>query len=300
MSNETYQLKLDQATALIDKHNAKAAKKVDATQFIECLQNNGATSDEALSFCKYEDLVSCGLPVIIARQVVETVFRGKASAPVETTAKPETSRYVSEKKALAMTFKELVERYDPVEHDNPVGKRLADLSKGNPCIAFNADGSVNVEVSAKEVKSLRDGLEARDHAKVNGIPVKLFKVGDRPGNFLDENPLYPGRPLRDGECDQLGRSWEGVADTVKTILYLAVSRTDELRINQLKDAHDTLDMVLNKDAISSEVIVRQRFPQASLMFDDLKTENKLPSLKIARGTVSGRKQDPFYNNHKTY
>lgn len=291
----SYETKLEQARAKIEEHNARVTNKVDATKFIECLQNKGATSDETLGFTRYEDLVGCGLPEILARTIVESIFRKNVGLLLET--KPDSKVFVSEKKALAMTIKDLVERYDPVEFDNPVGKRLATLSKGHPCIAFNTDGSVNVEASAKEVKSLRDGFEAREHTKVNGTPTRLYKVGDRPGNFLDENPLYPGRPLRDGECDQTGRGWDGVSQVVKTVLHLAVTRTGELSISQLKDAHDTLDLVVGKDAAAAEAIVRQRFQKASIMYGDLEQEGKLPTLKLARGSAS-KKQDPFF--HKTY
>src|SRR5581483_2151743 len=124
----SYESKLEQARAKIEEHNARATSKVDATKFIECLQNNGATSDETLGFCKYEDLVSCGLPVILARTIVESIFRKSASSAE---VKSDTTKlFVSEKKAQAMTIKDLVERYDPVEFDNPVGKRLAAMTKG--------------------------------------------------------------------------------------------------------------------------------------------------------------------------
>lgn len=287
---DSYQSKIDAATALIEKHNAAAANKIEVAKFVECIKNNGGTTDDALKLSSWEDLIECGLPKLLARQVAE-VFR---KAPVE--AKSETpTKFVSEKKAAAMTFRELVERYDPVEHDNPVGKRLAEISKGQPCIAFDANGNVLVEASSKEVKHLRDGFDPRESVTVDGLPVRLYRVGERPGNFLEENPLYPGRPLRDGECDQTGRSWEGVSDVIRALLFLAVTDTREVAIDQLKDAHDILDLAVRSDA---EKTIRGRFRKTSLRYDELKAEGKLPTLKIARGGTV-RKQNPFGVN-RTY
>lgn len=290
MSNDVYQQKLDQAVALIEEHNAKASSKVDAAKFIDCLKTNGATSDETLKFAMYEDLTGCGLPVMLARRIVETVFRKSASVEV----KSEKPTYISDKKALAMTIKELVERYDPVEHDGAVGKRLKEFSKGEPCIAFNPNGGINVELSAKEIKHLRDGEEAREFVKIDGRPTKLFRIGERLGNLVDENPLYPGLPLRDGECGQSGRSWDGISDTVRQLLYLAVSDSHELKISQTLDAHNMLDSILAKDETARERFVRERFPSASLAHDELKAQSKLPTLKLVRGAT--RKQDPFHRH----
>lgn len=281
-----YLTKIHAAVALIEEHNKAVTTKVDAVKFVECLKNSGATTDSLLNEVMYEDLVTCGLPVILARNIAKTIFR----KPTSETSQP-SSKYVSEKKVGSLTIQQLVESYDPVEFDNPVGKRLMEISKGQPCIAFDTNGSALVTASAKEIKSLREGFEPRTHVTVNDVPTKLYKIGDKPGNLLDENPLYPGRPLREGECDQTNRSWTGVDDVTRAVLHLAVTQTRELTISQLKDAHDTLDLVLTTNGPAT---IRKRFPKASLTFDELKAQNKLPSLKLARGSLS-RKNNPFGN-----
>lgn len=287
---DNYQSKIDAATALIEKHNAAAPNKIESAKFVECLKTNGGTTDDALKLSSWEDLIDCGLPKLLARQVAE-IFR---KAPVETKPESSASKYVSDKRAASMTFKELVERYDPVEHDNPVGKRLAEITKGQPCIAFDASGNVLVEASTKEVKSLRDGFDPRDSVNVDGIPTKLYRVGERPRDLLDENPLYAGRPLRDGECDQTNRSWEGVPEVVRQLLWIAVNDTRDVDIDQLKTAHDMIDLAVRSDA---EKAIRARFKKTSLRHDDLKAEGKLPTLKLPRGST--RKNNPFGSN-RTY
>lgn len=284
MSNDSYQSKLDSAAALIDKHNAVAPSKVDSAAFLNCIKTNGGTTDEALRLSSWEDLQECGLPKLLARQIAE-VFR-KSDAP----AKAE-SVYVSEKKAAAMTIAELLSKYDPLEADNPVAKRLISMSKGQPCIAFK-DGAVHVESSEKCIRELREGLPPRDKVAIDGIVYPLFKVGDKPGNALAENPLYPGRALRGEDCDQTNRSWSGVTDVVRTLLWLAVSRTGEIRINSVNDAHTIIDLVVSKTPQEAEKLVRSRFGEAHIEYETLKAEGRLPPLKISK---TGRKNDPFFN-----
>jgi len=286
--SSSYQSKLDTAASLIEKHNAAAPSKVDSTAFFNCIKSSGGTTDEALKLSSWEDLIDCGLPKLLARQVAE-VFR-KDSVPV----KSEASSYVSEKKAASMTIKELLEKYDPLEADNPIGKRLSTMSKGQLCIAFK-DGAVHVESSEKCVRELREGLPPRDKIGIDGIVYPLFKVGDRPGNALAENPLYPGRALRGDDCDQTNRSWAGVTDVVRTLLWIAVSRTGEIRINSVNDAHNIMDLVVSKTPQEAEKLVRSRFGEAHIDYETLKAEGRLPPLKISR---TGRKNDPFFN--RTY
>ena len=284
MSKDSYQQKLDSAAALIEKHNAAATNKLDSASFFNCIKNSGGTTDEALKLSSWEDLIECGLPKLLARQVAE-VFR-KTEAP----AKSESS-YVSEKQAAPMTIRELLERYDPLEADNPVGKRLISMSKGQPCIAFK-DGSIHVESSEKCIREIREGLAPRDKIGIDGIVFPIFKVGERPGNALAENPLYPGRALRGDDCDQTNRSWLGVPDVVRTILWLAVSNTGEVVINSVNDAHGVLDLVVGKTPQDAEKLVRSRFGEAHILYETLKAEGRLPPLKVSK---TGRKNDPFYN-----
>lgn len=284
MSNDSYQQKLDSATALIDKHNAVAPTKVDSSAFFNCIKSNGGTTDEALKMSSWEDLIDCGLPKLLARQVAEVFRKSEAPAKAEST-------YVSEKKAAAMTIAELLSKYDPLEADNPVGKRLISMSKGQPCIAFK-DGAVHVESSEKCVRELREGLPPRDKVAIDGVVYPLFKVGDRPGNALAENPLYPGRALRGDDCDQTNRSWAGVPDVVRTILWLAVNCTGEVKIASVNDAHNIIDLVVSKTPQEAEKLVRMRFGEAHIEYERLKAEGRLPPLKISK---TGRKNDPFFN-----
>lgn len=71
-----FQVLLDQARQLFNQHNyLRTLNRIDVDDFQVRLQQIGGTSVERLQLCSEEDLISCGLPRIIARQTVE-LFQG--------------------------------------------------------------------------------------------------------------------------------------------------------------------------------------------------------------------------------
>ncbi|GAG41499.1 unnamed protein product, partial [marine sediment metagenome] len=163
----------------------------------------------------------------------------------------------------------------------------------------NDDGSVNVDKSAELIGDIQNDLPELEKVLIDGVPKQIFKIGERTDNYADENPIYPGRVLRSGgTCDQTGRSWDGVSTVIRQLLHIAVTETSELAIRSLDDAHNALDKAVSSDA---EKIIRSRYQEASIYFDECLKTGELPVLKIALGSNSsnGKREDPFYTN-KTY
>jgi hypothetical protein len=285
----SYEFKIEKAKSIISSHNSVARKKVEFETFLGNLQDAGGTTDDALKSCTWEDLEKFGLPTLIAKQVC-SAFRSKEEEKVERKA-------ISEKKAQAMTAKELFEHYDPRNWDNFVGKKLKELADSKRCVVFNEDGSVNVDVSAKLVDELRDGFPEREQTEVNEVPFKVYHVGERVDQFAFENPLYPGTLLRPDEtCTRTNRSWNGVCETIRVLLYLASKETKELRIRDEGDVHDAIDMAGTEDA---EKKLRRRYPKASILYNELKAAGNLPTLRLLRSQQK-KPQDPFFSGHKRY
>jgi hypothetical protein len=289
----SYDSKIQSARQIVDAHNENVdnLKKVDFDHFLGELKDNGGTSEETLQVCSWEDLQAYGLPRLLARKVAE-LFRAKNEVDSST-----KSVYVSDKKAQMMTITELLERYNPRDLKNAIGKRLEEISNGKRCIIFNNNGRVNTEASEALINDLIDGHEELLNTFVNGIPVLVYRVGERPDSYVDENPIYPGRALRSGEnCDQTGRSWNGVSHVARQLLYIARTQTNELKINSLDEAHNALDKAMRDDA---EKIIRQRYPKASLKHEELSSLGKLPTLKLKIGESSSKSNAPFGIN-KTF
>ncbi len=252
------------------------------------LKELGATTEEGLRLLTWEDLEKdCALPRIIAKQVAE-VFRVKPEEPKVT--------HTSARMAERMGPGELLGRYNPQEED-AVAKRLLDLSKGQPCIVF-ADGVVDAETSGTLLDEIRRGFPPRESIVVGGVPRRIYKVGERPDNLVDENPIYPGRPLRpDGTCDQTNRSWAGVPLSTRQLVRLAVE-AGEIKVS-IDKAHDILDMVMGtwegEEGATRMSKLMTRFQKAGLRYQELKGTGNLPTLRIPLGGHTDRLQDPFYS-----
>lgn len=291
--------RIQAAQAVIAEHNDAIGGNskpgyVDPEQFISCIKATGGTSEERLAQLSHEDILEC-LPAIntpaggavkprILAKAIASVFRKDSKTdPTNTDEK----RPVSAKKADRMTPRELVEAFDAEDHNNAVGERLLSMSKGEPFVVFSSGRTVDVETTLKLLMEVKQGYKGRSDVDVGGAIKKVYRIGELPENYADENPLYRGRPLRpDGTCDQTGRSWEGVPLEVRQFVRVAME-TGELKVTH-EQAHNTLDMVMEPDALAK---LRKRYRQSAIQFDELQKTGNLPTLKIELGGSEGN--SPF-------
>lgn len=293
----SYDSKIAQVKSLIDTHNSNvddsSEAKVDFDKFMGNLRKLGGTSEHTLKSVSWEDLQSCGLPVILAR-TASKIFRQ------EEDGNGSKSGWVSPKMVQQMSIRDLLERYDPSESDTSVAKRLSSISKGKKCIVFNNNGKVVIEASAQLIEDIKQGLPSMDTYVVDGVPTLVYEIGRKPDQFFDENPIFPGRVLRSGQiCDQTNRSWDGVPLIIRQLLWVAVSKTGELRINGAPDAHDVMDKVV-VDKVWDEKVLRTRFIKASLAYDELVKTNQVPMLKVSLGSSKSSKKDSPFGSNTTF
>lgn len=293
----SYENKINSVKQIIEIHNqnAEEKRKINFETFLRVLQGMGGTTEESLSLCTWEDLETCGLPRLIARQVSQSIFR-KNDANHSNNG---STFYYSEKKVQQMPIQDVVAAYNPKDPKNAIGKRLFDISNGKRCIIFTTEGKVNVSETVKMIEDINNGLDELDVAFVEGVPTPVYKVGERIDLYADENPLYPGRALRTGGvCDQTGRSWDGVSLKIKQLLYIAITLTKELRITDIDSAHSALDKAVCQAA--EDGIVR-RYSKAYLKYQELLKEGKLPVMKIKLGgSDSSKSNNPFYAQNKEF
>lgn len=287
--------KLAQAIALIESHNAQldnADDKISVAQFQTKLKKLGGTSEDTLRECSWEDLEECGLPRILARKIA-SLFRTAPTAEV-----PEAG-FISDKKAQRMHPLYLVQNFDLNEPDSPVGKRLKEISKGKRFLAVRPDGTIDVDVSVRELQQLQKGYDERIRITVDNKPVELRPVGYRRPEMADENPIYKGFALRPGGvCDQTNRSWEQVSKIVRQLIRVAIYDTHEITVNGIDDAHDVLDRAIQADAESK---LRQRYTEASVKLDEMIEAGTAPWLTVPiGGNKASNKNDPFFTTHKQF
>lgn len=281
----TLQEKFDAVLFLLKSHNDVIGVNnpgfVDPDKFIANIKAIGGTNEEVLKGFSYEDIITClptsSLKPVPLAKAVAKVFRDK-----------EEEKYVSSKKADKMTLRELVDSFDPEDCTNSVANRLGKISKSEPFVVFSSGRLVDAETTFKIIQEIKSGYSGRNDIDVNGVTKKVYKIGEYPDHFADENPLYKGRALRpDGTCDQTGRSWDGVGIEVRQFVRLALE-TGELAVN-IETAHSILDIVVGSDAL---VKLRKRYRKSSTKFDELAQIGNLPKLKITL------KKDTFLEGKK--
>ncbi len=293
----SYEDKVQSARELIDSHNNSEnlpkESKVDVEAFFNALCIDGGTTENSLRKCSWEDLQKYGLPKLLACNVSE-VFR-------QSEKKKATSSWdVSPRKAEKMLPLDLIKAFDPDEPDSYVGKRLKEFSKNQPFLVFGEDGKVDSQSSEALLAEIRKGYTPREYYEIDGITKGVYPIGDGPSRLADQNPLWTREILRpDGTCSQTARSCKTVPLVVKQIIFLARNRTTELVIDNVQDAHNTIDLAITDNA---DTKIRQRCPKASKLFEELRATGEVPSLRVPlNGRKSQGSNDPFFSgSHRSY
>jgi len=303
----TLQNRLDAAREVLTQHNSSIEGeegKVDIDGFFANLAKMGGTSEAALSDATWEDLQDCGIPRILARSV-SRCFRG-----AEEEKKQEPQKIVldvsndPEKHAASLTAVKLVDHFDPENHTNPYGKKLKDDTEGRRCLAFNKDGTLNVEITrglVDEIVNLQ--YPEREEVTIEGIPSPTYRVGERPDRFASENPANPGTPLRPDGTSDAGCEWtvkdKEIPFNIRQLVYIAVESTGEAD----EDEMDIFDKVSGKTFAQ----VAKRYRKAAVEFGEREKLGTLPQLKIRLGGRGdhgggggGGKQDPFARGHRVW
>lgn len=301
-----YQQKLDSALTLVQEHNAVVAPEpssippegyIDPEKFSQCIRFK-ARNEDALKSLRYENILEClptafGVkPDSLAKDIAK-VFRGQEASSA--TIEPVISG-VSEKKVSKMLEAELITHLQVDDPSSAVYKRLKGMAGDTPFIIFSNGRTVDAVATLKLFKEIRLGYPARDVYDEK----EVFPLGVLPDNFAEENPLYHERPLRpDGSCDQTQRSWEGVSQTVRQLVYIAVERGD-IKVNGDNGTHvanDIINIAIGSDA---EKVLRQRFQKAATEFNKLERNGDLPKLRVALGEKAnkGGANGPFPEGRK--
>lgn len=292
----SYNDRIEAAQAVINEHNEAIGGSsqpgyVDPAKLISCIKATGGTSEDRLAQLSHEDILAClpdiptptgGVKPRILAKAIAAVFRNKEEKESDPAERIDR-RPVSAKKAERMTPRELVEAFDPEDFASPVGVRLKEISRGEPFVVYDSGRAVDVETTLKLLLEVKQGYKGREDMDVKGGVKKVYRLGELPENYADENPLYRGRPLRpDGTCDQTGRSWEGVPLEIRQLVRVAMD-TGELAVSH-EQAHNTLDLVMESDALAK---LRKRYRKATVQFETLSKTGDLPTLKIELGVGEG-------------
>jgi len=296
--------RLTEAQALLEKHfhltgveESEGLAQFLVEQIIKC----GATTAQHLASLSYEEIERAYTQARTFKfkkpetSVVAPIFLNKDIARIFRAGLPAAPEAVGKKKAYTMTEEELVVAYTPGT-TTPVSERLRDISKGKPFIIFNEGGSVMVTPTLDLLKELQKGHEARKAYQYGQQVYTPYPVGQMPPELADENPLYPGNPLRpDGTCDQTNRSWASVPLELRQFCRIAWGG----KITSINEAHTILDRVmssLSSPADKQLGMLMTYSVTGGAEFCAARTTGCLPKLRVpirtassSSFTISGRK-----------
>jgi hypothetical protein len=291
--------KFERVRSVLSEHNSAIGKNnpgyVIIDEFFSCIKVLGGTSEERLRRFSHEEIADC-LPAVhlktsagsgrevkqmILAKEIAGIFREKSTSEAVDHNRPVTGR-----KAERMTLEELVTAYDPTEATSPVAERLGNIARHERFLVFLQGREIDVKTTLFLLKEVKQGYPGRDKMTVDGTLKKVYSIGYLPENYADENPLYPGRPLRpDGTCDQTNRSWEGVDLKLRQLARIAVERGD-IKVSR-ESSHDVLDILVGIEPLEAFLI---RYADAVIAYDELSEQDKLPRLRIILAATDAKSE----------
>lgn len=279
----------DVAKEIIDSHNAilnpgdlnNTAGSISFDGFITNIKLMGGTTPQRLKSLSFEDILTVLpehnkiKPIALAKEIATTWREMAKSDDKLNKAKKRLVAFQVD----AMPLKDLVEHFDVDDQTNLVGTRLLRESGGKPFIVVNEHGVVDTDRTYRALSELRAGYEPR----TNFDGLRVYPIGFLFDNNVDENPLFPGQPLRPGGvCDRLNKSWDGVPMLVRQfirfMLQFTKSEPDYNSPMWIEYARETIDIAGSENAMEK---LRKIYPVENVLkFDEAVRNDKLPRLKV--------------------
>lgn len=182
---------------------------------------------------------------------------------------------------------QLLRLYDPTKPSDPVTTALKGRFGSAPLIAFRETGEVALQETLDYTSGLEQNFPAQETIMVDGVLTRLYPAGVKPDVTVDEDPVFPGKPLRNGMSTVNNRNWSKVEFKARQLCRLVVNRGDVDPDNR----EATLRLI--ERAQAGFVTLQEAYPEAHLEFRDAERQAKLPTLKISLSDVAAKPQNPF-------
>jgi hypothetical protein len=176
--------------------------------------------------------------------------------------------------------------YLPDKPNDPVSTALRKRFGDKPVIAFRDDGTVAITETLQYVADLEQNYPSLENLTVDGKLVKLWPIGTKPNVMVDEDPLFPGQPLRNGYSLVNHRNWSDIPLARRQLCRIILERGDVNPENK-----EAVLRLLERAAMKTGLV--EAYPEADLTFRELSQRDELPKLKIALGSSSTKPNNPF-------
>ena len=232
-------------------------------------------------------------PIAVVRISWRELHGGKKEQAMAITAEGCADERTVQLKALGFKVKLedasialLLPLYAADKPSDPVTLALKKRFNDKAVIAFRDDGTVAVTETVQYISDLEQGYPERETITVDDQLVKLWPVGTKPNTMVEEDPLFPGVPLRNGYSMVNSRNWKAVPPAMRQLCRIIVERGD-VDPNNKEAALRLLERAVTVDGL------RNAYPEAWLEFRQKLAKDDLPKLKVLLGTPGARPNNPF-------
>lgn len=187
---------------------------------------------------------------------------------------------------------ELMPLYNPTKK-NAIYNTLVKKYGNKKVVAFKPDSNVvAVEETINYIVDLNDGYPEEESIEVDGELVRLYSVGSLPNQEVEEDPLFPGYPLKRGRSLNNRVNWTGAPLENRQFFRM-------LLINKEVDPNDRVRVSELMKNLELSLI----YPEIYLEFKELKKKGELPKLvmSIDEAASSSKKiNNPFGIGNRSY
>jgi hypothetical protein len=180
----------------------------------------------------------------------------------------------------------LLKHYLPDRPADPITVALKKRFSDKAVIAFRTDGAVAVNETMQYLADLEQSFPERETIEVDGRLERLWPVGKKPDTQVEEDPLFPGQPLRAGYSIVNNRNWKDIPLPRRQLCRIIVER-GEIDVDNKEAVLRLLERAATEDGL------QKAYPEADLAFRERQKHDNLPKLKVVLGTSGTKSNNPF-------
>jgi len=230
---------------------------------------------------------------IVALRIAFRQLKGGKSETAAQTDPGSSDPRLDQLKALGLRIKlddadpsVLLPLYLPAKPNDPVSTALHKRFGDRAVVAFHDDGTVAVTESLEYISSQEQHYPEQTAITVDSKLTKLYAIGVRPNQMVDEDPLFPGQPLRSGHSVVNNRRWTEITLGCRQMCRLILER-GEIDVNNKEAVLRLMERAKSREALAVT------YPEADMDFRERKDHDELPKLKVQLGGTSNKPQNPF-------
>jgi len=183
---------------------------------------------------------------------------------------------------------ELLQHYHPSMVNHPITIALKKRFGSQPIIVFKPDSKqVDIDETANYIADLGQGFPEQETIEVDGTLVRVYPIGQIPNQMIDEDPLFPGQPLKRERSVVNRVNWSNIDEETRKFCRIVVEM-DDIDVDDRFAIRELLKL-----ASKGITELRKIYPEADLEYKERKQKDELPKLHLTLEEANGKINNPF-------